>query len=215
MKTENRVVVGLMNLDKIVLAELEKSYLLSNQVFNQVSMLSGKRKKEFIVGRFLLASVLQQHFGINRLPEIKITANTKPVFVDNALPDFNISHSNNCIAVAVCDRGTIGLDIEKQRPRKNMAKIAYHFFSEEECQWLQNQQDSLSAFWQLWTLREAALKLYAKGVWQMRQLKIDPKLKRIFSTFARHFYYDYRQMDSVHLSICCRYPITQLDVEIR
>lgn len=215
MKMENRIVVGLMNLDKIALAELEKSHLLSKQVFNQVSMLNGKRKMEFVVGRFLLASLLQQHFGINHLPEIKIIANTKPVFVDNALPDFNISHSGNCIAVAVCDQGAIGLDIEKQRPRKNMAKIAYHFFSEEEHQWLHNQEDSLSAFWQLWTLREAALKLHAKGVWQMRQLKIDPKLKRISSTFAHNFYYDYRQIGSVHLSICGRSPITQLDIEIR
>lgn len=212
---ENRIVVGLMNLDKIVLAELEKSHLLSKQVFNQVSMLNGKRKVEFIVGRFLLASLLQKHFGINRLPEIKIIANTKPVFVDNVLPYFNISHSDNCIAVAVCDKGTVGLDIEKQRPRKNMAKIANHFFSEEEYQWLQNQKDSLSAFWQLWTLREAALKLHAKGVWQMRQLKIDPKLGRISSTFANNFYCNHRQMDSVHLSICCRSPITQLDIEIR
>lgn len=174
---------------------------------------NSQRKKQFLVCRSLLATLLKQYYQIPVLPPIIIGENSRPQFQDPNLPDFNISHSQNFVAVAVTSNGQVGIDIEVSRTRKNYLAVAKTFFSADENSWIHNQIDPLNAFWQLWTIKESALKLYAKGVWQMKSVTVNLNdLAKISAPFANHFYHHYQQIDDVHLSLTSNYPIDNLQL---
>ncbi|MCO6556744.1 MAG: 4'-phosphopantetheinyl transferase superfamily protein [Gilliamella sp.] len=184
--------------------------LLPQTLLDEANNLSGQRKKQFLVCRSILAHLLKQYCDISMLPVIKVGDNGRPSFLEPHLPDFNISHSQDWVAVAISLVGKVGLDIEVARPRKNYLKVAKNFFADDEYQWMTKQDDTLRAFWQLWTLKESALKLYAKGVWQIKSVNVDLKQQMIMAPFAQEFYYQYRQVDNVHLSVNSNQPISKL-----
>lgn len=198
------LIVQLANLNSVAI----NYSLLSEQIINDANKMNERRKKQFLACRSILASLLNQYCQIATLPTMIIGDNARPCFLDSNLPDFNISHSQDSVAVAISLTGKVGLDIEVARPRENYQKVAKNFFADTECQWMRTQQDELSAFWQLWTLKESALKLYAKGVWQMKSVKIDLANKMISAPFGGHFYYQYQQVDDIHLAVNCDKPIT-------
>ena len=181
--------------------------LLSPQIINDAESLSGSRKKQFLVCRSILASLLKQYCHIDSLPPIIIGDNSRPCFLQHNLPDFNISHSKDWVAVAISLNGRVGIDIEVARQRKNYLNVAESIFADDEYQWMLKQRDTLTAFWQLWTLKESALKLYAKGVWQMKSVKVDVANQLISAPFGQDFYYQYQQVASVHLAVNQNKPI--------
>lgn len=183
--------------------------LLSKQIINDAQLFNGRRKKQFLVCRSILASLLNQYCQIAILPTMVIGDNNRPCFLERNLPDFNISHSQDWVAVAISLDGRVGLDIEVARPRKNYLDVAKNFFADAEYQWMMQQADTLTAFWQLWTLKESALKLYAKGVWQIKSVKVDIEKQLISAPFGQHFYYQYQQVASVHLAVNHNKPITE------
>lgn len=209
----NQVIVQVAHVADYSIDTLQNHSRLSSQVLVQSAPFSTRRKIQFLACRVLLAELLNRYYSIPQLPEIRINTNSRPVFADPTLPDFNISHSHDAIAVAIASEGRIGLDIEQHRERKNILKIAQTFFSEQENQWLNQQPNPLNAFWQLWTLRESALKLYAKGVWQMKEMAIEPISQTITADFAEHFYSHYQQHGDVHLSISCENPINHIGLQ--
>ena len=199
------LIVQLAHLDMV-----EVNYsLLSKQIINDAELFNGRRKKQFLVCRSILASLLNQYCQIAILPTMVIGDNNRPCFLDRNLPDFNISHSQDWVAVAISLDGRVGLDIEVARPRKNYLDVAKSFFADAEYQWMMQQADTLTAFWQLWTLKESALKLYAKGVWQIKSVKVDIEKQLISAPFGQHFYYQYQQVASVHLAVNHNKPITE------
>ena len=199
------LIVQLAHLDTV-----EANYsLLSKQIIHDAELFNGRRKKQFLVCRSILASLLNQYCQITILPTMVIGDNNRPCFLDRNLPDFNISHSQDWVAVAISLDGRVGLDIEVARPRKNYLDVAKSFFADAEYQWMMQQADTLKAFWQLWTLKESALKLYAKGVWQIKSVKVDIETQLISAPFGQHFYYQYQQVASVHLAVNHNKPITE------
>ncbi|MFQ0991055.1 4'-phosphopantetheinyl transferase family protein [Gilliamella apicola] len=192
------------------LETVEVNYsLLSKQIIKDAQLFNGRRKKQFLVCRSILASLLNQYCQIAILPTMVIGDNNRPCFLERNLPDFNISHSQDWVAVAISLDGRVGLDIEVARPRKNYLDVAKSFFADAEYQWMMQQADTLKAFWQLWTLKESALKLYAKGVWQIKSVKVDIEKQLISAPFGQHFYYQYQQVASVHLAVNHNKPITE------
>lgn len=186
--------------------------LLSPQVLEQANKLNARRKTQFLVCRSILARLLHRYCAISILPDIIIGDNNRPCFLDRNLPDFNISHSQNMVAVAVSLTGKVGLDIEVARARKNYLNVAQNFFAEDEYQWMIKQADCLKAFWQLWTLKESALKLYAKGVWQIKSVSVDIDNGIISAPFAEHFFYQYKQIKHVHLAVNSNIPISKCEL---
>jgi len=210
---QNFVFIQSATLNDLVLDAMLRSPLLSEQVIKQAENFSLDKKKQFIGCRYLLAELLNEHFNITTLPNIKITENSRPQFEKSNLPDFNISHSGDFVAVAISTVGKIGLDIEFDRPRKNILTIAKQFFSEPENIWLSKQTNTLDAFWQLWTLREAALKLYAKGVWQMKEMAIMMPKREVTAKFATEFYLYHQKLEHIYLSVCCDQPIYYIAID--
>jgi phosphopantetheinyl transferase len=79
-----------------------------------------------------------------------------------AAPAFNLSHSGDCIAIAVADT-EIGIDIERLRPLPHADDVARHVFHADELRWLARQPDAPRAFLRLWTLKESLLKAVGTG----------------------------------------------------
>ena len=155
--------------------------ILPEAVRQQAAGMGDQRRESFLAGRALLATLMRDHFGCARLPDIQPGANGKPAFCDPSLPHFSLSHSRQHLLVAICPSGEVGCDIETLRPRASMLALAHEVFSPAENQWLRAQgEQPAAAFWQLWTLREACLKQQGGSVWQMASVSIDP-LRQQFS----------------------------------
>lgn len=191
------------------LSALQQNRRLSSALMNTAAKLPEQRQHQFLACRALLAELLAHHYHIPILPDMATHQNSRPQFIDTHLPDFNISHSGNRIAVALTTRGGVGLDIEVKRPRANLLKIAKQCFSINEYDWLISlplcQQSA--GFWQLWTLRESILKLCAKGVWQMKEIEIDPVHSTLSTTFCETLSSYHQQDANLHWSISCHQPM--------
>ncbi|MDR0806838.1 MAG: 4'-phosphopantetheinyl transferase superfamily protein [Enterobacteriaceae bacterium] len=180
----------------------------------QAACFNVKRQQQFLSGRWLLAELLFNQLGYARLPEIEITDNGRPAFISNdanGLIDFNISHSGEYIMVALAQGCRIGLDVEHIHPRKNLLKLAQYSFSPEEYQWLLSLPSSQQndGFWQLWTLRESVLKLSAKGVWQMKQLRINPQQRHVSADFLPQLFCFTSRQDDRAWAVASDYNIDQ------
>lgn len=73
---------------------------------------------------------------------------------------FSISHSGYWAACALTRTGPVGLDIENRLRERDALALAEFAFSAEEAAWLRSQSESarLTAFYHLWTAKEAWIK---------------------------------------------------------
>lgn len=203
--------------------EFKQSYIeavFSDSIVAQANSFQPTRKKQYLLSRLMLRQLLISNHYLNhsqKLPEIELDQNQRPKFVQAEYPDFNLSHSGNYLAVGIVSKGKIGLDLEINRARPSFFNIAKQFFSESEQRWIQTQNDPLSTFWQLWVMREAALKLYSKGVWQMKQLQIKMPEKQIKASFSDDFYPEILSdkacfFDACFLGVCSNLPIDEINI---
>lgn len=132
------------------------------------SFRSAAGAKEFLVGRALLRIALA-----TRVPcdprELQFTKNVdgKPSLAyPPARWQFNLSHSHDWVALAVCETHTVGVDIESYSRRNNLHAIAQRFFSEEENAQLAQctENEWLDHFFAVWTLKEAHAKALGCGL---------------------------------------------------
>lgn len=184
---------------------------LPDAVLQKAATFSPERAHQYLVSRVLIAELLRLITGILVLPAIYTDHNSRPHFVDPTLPDFNLSHSGDTIVVAMSTNGKIGLDLEQNRENHTFLKVAKKRFSENECDWLTKQPDPLAAFWQLWTIKEAILKLHSKGVWQMKAIEIDPKTLHVKKAFtAQKPTLFINQSTSHHLALSYLHAVTRI-----
>ncbi|GKX63757.1 hypothetical protein SOASR032_23260 [Pragia fontium] len=178
----------------------------------QSEQFNPKRRQQFLSGRWLLAELIFNQLGWAQLPDITISDNGRPSFISAERLDFNISHSGEYIMVALAQGGRIGLDVEHIRPRKKLLALAAYSFSEDEYQWLLSLPESCQAdgFWQLWTLRESVLKLSAKGVWQMKQIRIHPQQKQVSADFQPELVGFTSRYDDIAWAIASEQNIAQI-----
>ncbi len=94
------------------------------------------------------------------LNEMEISEHGKP-FIPSFSGDFNISHSENLIALIVADKPGVGIDIEKIRPVHPAGFT--NFFSKEEWQQIIHSKENEYTLLRLWTIKEALLKAKSTG----------------------------------------------------
>ena len=116
------------------------------------------RQQEFLCGRAMLRTVLQQLTGEPASShEITTNGEGKPFCVSG--PAISIAHSVDVVVCAVADQGQIGVDVEIPDRRRDTNEIANEYFAADEIKWLSSQP--ADRFYMLWVLKEAWLK--AKG----------------------------------------------------
>jgi len=75
---------------------------------------------------------------------------------------FNISHVSSLVAVALGGH-ELGLDVETTERRTDIDLLMPRQFTSEEIQWVLRQTDRRRAFFRVWTLKEAYIKLLGTG----------------------------------------------------
>jgi 4'-phosphopantetheinyl transferase len=123
-------------------------------------------RRRFLARCMLVRHVLGTLVGVSpETLEFETTANGKPRLVPPTL-DFNLSHSENVLAVAVALDRQVGVDIEVVRPGVDVLAVAQAQFTAGELDWLRAlpPQQQLPAFYRLWTRTEAASKVSGEGI---------------------------------------------------
>jgi 4'-phosphopantetheinyl transferase len=117
-----------------------------------------------LFGKLLLLRALRIKFqdaGIQQFHLLDVTRFGKP-FIPGG-PDFNISHSEDMIVLAVIQSGAVGIDIEKIRP-VNLQDFSQDLPEIANLQEKYDADDVNSLFFDCWTQKEAVLKGYGKGL---------------------------------------------------
>lgn len=90
--------------------------------------------------------------------------NGKPRLVSYIISDFNISHSADTFAIFIVRKGSCGIDVDFQRELKYSRKIAQRFFTPQEQSYISEHPDSNYAFFEVWSKKEAVVKMHATGM---------------------------------------------------
>lgn len=126
-----------------------------------------RRLHEFIYGRYYLKKALATHLNQPAHSLSLLKHEHGKLYLANNPTFFNLTHSGEYLAFAICDDGEVGIDIEHpQKPSANLLEIAERYFAQAEFNVLNlcpvHQQKAL--FYKIWTLKEAALKAVGKGI---------------------------------------------------
>ena len=126
-------------------------------------------RRQFVVARGFLRFLLAQHIGGSAdAIVLGLAAGGKP-YLD--LPEskaiqFNVSHTESAVAIALSADCEIGVDIERVRTDFEWRDVADLVFSDEDCHSLSriNGGSAHKEFFTRWVWTEAALKLKGDGI---------------------------------------------------
>lgn len=125
-------------------------------------------KRTALLSRAMCRVVLSQYLN-NSAQTHQFIRNKhgKPSLLDNQHQlQFNVSHNENLIIMAVCVNDAIGCDIEDPTRRVNISPITRRYFSTQEHIMLQAKKgnEQIQAFFKTWTLKEAFVKATGVGI---------------------------------------------------
>ncbi len=117
-----------------------------------------------LFGKVLLLKALQQQFhdtGLRKFQSLELSDFGKP-FIEGG-PEFNISHSEDIVVLALTQHQGIGIDIEKIRP---VDKDDFAGEIPEIISFYENHEAEQAnhLFFECWTKKEAVLKGFGKGL---------------------------------------------------
>jgi 4'-phosphopantetheinyl transferase len=146
-----------------------------------------QRRRELLFGRATLRRLLASYAGAGA-GEVLIwrDANAKPrarLEDCRPVPSFNVSHSGDVLAIALCRHGDIGVDVEQTDGRLaiDLEGIARSQFAQAEYAVLMRSppQQRLEAFYRIWTLKEAILKATGVGLYHpLNQIDVAEPARR-------------------------------------
>lgn len=149
--------------------------------------IASQRRRELLFGRATLRRLLALYAGVGA-GELLITrdANSKPGATlpdGRPVPSFNVSHSGDVLAIALCRHGEIGVDVEQVDGRLalDLEAIARSQFARAEYAVLMQclPQQRLEAFFRIWTLKEAILKATGVGLYHpLNQIDVAVPARR-------------------------------------
>ncbi len=125
-------------------------------------------RQNFLLSRACLRYLLSFYIGLNPGElEFSLGEYGKPELGTPGIQpslQFNLTHTEGRIAIALHHHRTVGIDIEQLRPVTNLDRMCNHCLTPEETQTVLPLQDASAChrFLQYWTTKEALLK--AKGV---------------------------------------------------
>ncbi len=122
----------------------------------------------FVAGRVLCRSIIANLVGC--APQalcLAITPSGRPYLRDYPDIDFNLSHTKDHVALAICRGGCIGIDIERLDAfsEKEASEIMLMILSEQELNQVHqlDERHRRGVFLACWVQKEAALKCFGQG----------------------------------------------------
>lgn len=141
---------------------------------------SPKRNQYLLLSRALLQKTLLHNFNIHHLPMIGYHEHGKPYFIDYPEINFNITHTDNTLAIIIAECSPVGIDIETIKIRRNFSKLENRVLDSNEQLWLKEQDDYLKSFFALWSAKEAYLKATGTGLSGLSTLQLDLKNNKAY-----------------------------------
>lgn len=192
---------------EVYLYEIPKNTVLQNNFFinrfctkeelQKPSLFPETKHLTSLYGKAIAKFIAAQKTKVDgREVVIKKTTEGKPYFVNIRNLHFNISHCENMVAVAFCDK-EIGVDIEKIRSAD--LNIAKRFFTPQEYDYVLNHHYKNKAFFEVWTAKEAYLKRVGTGInsdFSKISVKSNSVSEKITTTEQNEFI----------ISLCCENP---------
>ena len=108
-----------------------------------------------------LSQLIERYLGFSPL-RIETTPTGKP-YLPNSPLSFNLSDTEDWLAVAFSWEAPIGIDIEVIRPIEEMEGLMVDCFSPREQAYVKS-QNSVERFWEIWTRKEAYCKALGLGL---------------------------------------------------
>jgi 4'-phosphopantetheinyl transferase len=124
-------------------------------------------RARFVLGRGLLRKCLGHY--LEQTPEtieLGYSDLGRPILAHDETIQFNISHSNDLIALAVTANAKVGIDVERVERHPDLLELAARIFSEHDLQAFQAlpANEALAVFYRVWTRKEAYLKARGEGI---------------------------------------------------
>lgn len=147
----------------------EAPYMLSSEESTRAAKYHfEKDRRVYEAGHVLIRKILSHYTNIEASKlELSPIVNTKPELLKSPFNiHFNISHSGNKILVAVGFLTDVGIDVEKVIPDFDTDGFAEANYHPNEVSHLHTLKDEAETdyFYQIWTRKEAWLKLTGEGV---------------------------------------------------
>lgn len=127
-------------------------------------------RNRFIAGRYILRMIIGGYLGMNP-SQIEFTYREagKPVLKPGPQSkelEFNLSHSNDLVLYIFSRNHEVGIDVEYIHPMPDMDDFAERFFSSREAELINllRGEEKETAFFKLWTCKEALLKANGSGL---------------------------------------------------
>ena len=137
---------------------------LSSQEMGRAKRISNPRAKfQFIYGRAVLREILRSYLGKDAI--LDVGRYGKP-FLSNGSLQFNVSHSNEMLAIALSNGPPIGVDIEeiKEIPERGYFNDFSLLPSSFDLDSPQCYEKELDGFYLAWSRREAVMKALGLGL---------------------------------------------------
>ncbi|WP_349959992.1 4'-phosphopantetheinyl transferase superfamily protein [Rhizobium sp. ZPR3] len=143
-----------------ILSEAEKS--------RAAAFRSCAARRLFVAGRVLCRRVIANLLGCApQALSLAITPSGRPYLRDYPDIDFNLSHTGDRVALAICRGGRIGIDIERLDAfsEKEASEIMPMILSEQELDQVYqlDERHRHDVFLACWVQKEAALKCFGQG----------------------------------------------------
>lgn len=161
-----------------------------------------------VLGEVLVRiAVCHRHGASNHELKFGLDQNQKPLLLVPSGYHFNISHSGEWV---VCALGSnpVGIDVERLKPMELEVAESIFTFDEHQALFGQKEDEKLSYFYKLWTLKESYIKATGKGLripLNSFSFNIDRDHVITFKADEGHprAYFKQWSMDSEHvISIC-------------
>lgn len=145
-----------------------------------------------LLAQLLLQYEAKRRFGSGNV-RVERTPLGKPYWPQFPDVQFSLSHTDGCVAVAV-GTGAVGVDVEKIASAD--LRIADRFFTPREAQWIRENASQRAAFYEIWTKKEAYLKMRGTGL--TASLRTFDVLDRDLAAQI-----ETRMLPAHVLSVCC------------
>lgn len=142
---------------------------------NELDMLKKRKKllakKEYITSRFLIKSLISQHFNVDyhtltlcfnhTLKKLQAKANNKLLPIN-----ISLAHSKGMVFFVIDEESvSLGIDIEYQDSNRDIITLSKNFFHINEFNAITSGEQS--DFYQLWTLKESLAKATKQSIFEL------------------------------------------------
>lgn len=145
--------------------------VLSDKEYMRVSrIIDPHKQKQLHAAHLALRYILSQYLGVlPGLIKFQYSQFGKPYLdmgSDKPSIFFNLSHSAECMLLALTSESHVGIDLEQILPVSSTDRIIQNYFSSDDVDFYQRrpQDDKNTAFFYLWTLKEAYGKALGSGI---------------------------------------------------